>query len=336
MINKSKETDIVNISNILSPMQLMILKKIITSKGINFFKDIVFHKDNAFSSSVDFSPENSTRLIESEAKPETVPCPRCKSTNIVKNGKNRTRKQCYRCNDCRKNFCDSTDTLLSYSKKTEEEWLQYVECMFHNMTIRESAKKVGITTSTAFQWRHKILNILKNSLSNNINGIIEMAEIKITENFKGNHSQDNSFYMNRQPRKRGLRPDEELVEDKINVLCCKDRLGGILTEIIGKTRLTTTSLYNLLCDKISEGSIICTNNNAAFSGLAHKLKLIHYKGFRENAATKEIFNTLDIRTFKRNLLIFMRRFNGVATKYFNSYIAWFHWLDSLAGRGIMP
>lgn len=90
---------------------------------------------------------------------ETV-CVHCKSKNIVKNGKYKD-KQRYICKDCHKTFTNYTNSPISYSKKSINKWIEYTKCMLAGHSLRKSSKIVGISLSTAFYWRHKILNAVK-------------------------------------------------------------------------------------------------------------------------------------------------------------------------------
>lgn len=87
-------------------------------------------------------------------------CPRCKSEYIVKNGKY-SGKQRYICKECGKTFSQRTNSAIVYSKKTVEQWIKYIECMLRGYSLRRCAKEVKINLSTAFYWRHKIINGLK-------------------------------------------------------------------------------------------------------------------------------------------------------------------------------
>lgn len=79
--------------------------------------------------------------------------------------------------------------------------------MLNGSPIRKCAIELEISTKTAFRWRHKILNVVMNHLSNDIVfGIVETDETFFAESFKGNHQND-GFVMPVRPentaRKRG-------------------------------------------------------------------------------------------------------------------------------------
>ena len=76
-------------------------------------------------------------------------CPHCSSELISRNGKYNG-KQRYICKDCKKTFTDFTNSATYRSKKSLDKWLKYAKCMIMGLSIRKSAKIVGINMA-----RHK-------------------------------------------------------------------------------------------------------------------------------------------------------------------------------------
>ena len=76
--------------------------------------------------------------------------------------------------------------------------------MLDGLTIRKSAKKCEITVSTAFIWRHKVLDALQEMQSEvKLDGIVETDETFFALSFKGNHEKSIKFVMPRKAHKRG-------------------------------------------------------------------------------------------------------------------------------------
>ncbi len=263
-------------------------------------------------------------------------CPDCSASYIIKFGKNRLGKQRYRCNHCKRIFViPTTKSPLSCSKKPAKMWLHYVECMENGMSIRKSAAIVGITPNTSFHWRHKILNAIKLELPSKLSGTVEIDEVIIPESFKGNHSKDEHFYIGRAPRKRGPKLSERGSLRSVRVLCCLSRREDIFSQVIGRLRPVAEQLLNILDDKIGAGSTICTNNNAAYRIVAKELKLTLYKLTSPNQVIEEKYDNQKAKAFGRQLKGFLAKFNGVATKYLNNYIAWLKWwcLEAVISSG---
>ncbi|SEA84417.1 Transposase [Desulfuromusa kysingii] len=83
-------------------------------------------------------------------------CPHCASEQVVRNGTNKGR-QTYRCSACLRYFSDLTHTPLRGTHYPEL-WPEFMEDMVKGKSIRETAKRHGVATSTIFAWRHKVLN----------------------------------------------------------------------------------------------------------------------------------------------------------------------------------
>lgn len=140
-----------------------------------------------------------TSLITEESSLRLkVACPKCDSSYIVKNGKSALDDQRYKCKSCGRIFSTHTNSPMSYSKKSKVQWLKYLECMRQGLSIRESAMIVKIHKNTAFYWRHKILNALKEKLSEKLEGVISIDELYINESYKGNHSKNKVLHLMKQ------------------------------------------------------------------------------------------------------------------------------------------
>ncbi len=296
--------------------------KMLKSKDLACFKELIYEKDSLI------SDEEFIKLMKERVLTQEVVCPHCESKDIVKNGKNALKRQRYKCKSCKKIFSDFTKSPMSYSKKTEEQWLNYIKCMCKKLPIRESAEIVNIHRNTAFHWRHKILNAIKSKLPDNLQGIIEIDEIYIEENFKGNHSKDPNFSKKRSHRKKdnkyGVEPTEET---RVCILCCKDRNENIFCQTACKGLVKFETVNSLLNERIPKGSILCTINKMYYQSFAKRKKLKIYKIRWESEVKKGLYHIKDVRHFGRKLICFIRDFQGVATKYLNHYISWLKWLE---------
>lgn len=96
------------------------------------------------------------------------PCPHCKAENPYKRGKYKE-MQCYVCRNCKKCYRETTGTALFYLQKKDK--LQaYLEEMKKGTSIKKTAKIVGISIQTSFDWRHKILSSTAEKLHQKLGG----------------------------------------------------------------------------------------------------------------------------------------------------------------------
>jgi predicted Zn finger-like uncharacterized protein len=97
-------------------------------------------------------------ILGRERTNRTLACPQCGSVHFVKNGKTAQSRQKYRCRECKKSFSNTTDSITHSTKKSYRVWLRYVECMDDGLPLAKAAQLCGIAKTTAFAWRHKIMD----------------------------------------------------------------------------------------------------------------------------------------------------------------------------------
>ena len=173
-------------------------------------------------------------------------CPHCTSESISRNGKYNG-KQRYICKDCRKTFTDFTNSATYRSKKSLDKWLKYAKCMIMGLSIRKSAKIVGINIATSFFWRHKILDCISSFLgTGHVDGVIEADEVFFAESFKGTRTAN----MPRKSRKRGKEIKKRgISKEQICVATALDRQGNLIIEPLCKGRMTHKELERLCLDR---------------------------------------------------------------------------------------
>lgn len=115
-------------------------------------------------------------------------------------------------------------------------------CINDELTLRESAERCGIHYNTAFFWRNKILNYLREEDTLSLGGIVESNETYFTLSFKGNH-------------KRGLSSELACVS------CSVDRQSHSFGKVAGTGRIGLSELDSVLSDRVLSGSILCTDDN---------------------------------------------------------------------------
>ena len=90
-------------------------------------------------------------------------CPYCRSNKICKNGFIHNKTQQFRCNNCKKNYSIYTNTIFYFSKKDITLWKEYIELFSQGLSLWKIVEKMEgkICYTTAFYWRHKILEVMK-------------------------------------------------------------------------------------------------------------------------------------------------------------------------------
>jgi len=246
--------------------------------------------------------ENALESVKSASPHE---CPSCSSKNISRNGKTRQRKQRYICKSCRKSFSEMTGSPFMYSKKPLEMWIKYLFCMKESLTLREITRYLGICLTTSFYWRHKILSVVGTQIKDcELSKNIDVHEMKMKENFKGNHSKKPTF-MN----ERG----------SVMILSSNDSEGNNLVKAPVKNEITREVLDKVLAPVIKNGRVLGSPRRQVYINFARDNNLIlNMKGSLTYSVEGMNIGKAQAQSlsFKRFLYIF----SGVASKYISYYI----------------
>lgn len=77
---------------------------------------------------------------------------------------------------------------LSNTKLPLETWIEYAKGMIIGLSIRKNAKAVDVCVKISFYMRHKLLDCIREFMGiGDVDGVVEMDEVLIAQNFKGNH-----------------------------------------------------------------------------------------------------------------------------------------------------
>jgi len=199
--------------------------------------------------------------------------------------------------------------------------------MIEGFPLRKCAEILNdeISYVTLFYWRHKILSSLKQIPIESFQGIVEMDETYFLYSEKGKRG-----ITERKPRKRGGKAKYRgISNDQICVLVARDRQKMTYSGVLGRGRIRTSKLDEVISDHLSESNVLCTDSWRAFSSYARKKGLDHYR-FKSDGKqrVKGVYHIQNVNNYHSRLKRWIDRFNEVATKYLQHYLAWFRYLDS--------
>jgi len=247
-------------------------------------------------------------------------CPHCSSTEYQKWGV-RSGLQRYRCNSCEKTYNALTGTPLARLRH-KEVWVDFAQDIIESKTIRESAKHCGVNKDTTFRWRHRMLNNPKSLSARHLHGIVEFDETYFLESHKGERNLD------RTPRKRGGSAKKRgISSEQTAVLVARDRNGNTMDAILFKSNQNT--LAEVMVPVVDKDALLCSDKKTSYRAFAKKY---HLTLKTINASTKEyvkekIYHIQNVNAYDSRLKAWMKHFNGVATKYLESYLGWMRLLD---------
>lgn len=250
-------------------------------------------------------------------------CPYCSSASIIKYGKSNIGRQRYRCKQCKKCFSQFTSSPMSYSKKPIESWANYIVLLNQKATLDEGAKASKLCLTTSFYWRHKLLASLTPENSNQrFSKVLQINELILPINNKGNHKNKNIKW--RRPR---------WILNKfvpsVKLFSCVD--SAYHRDIIPVAeRIDIPNIRRYLMPRVTEGTIIATMNPGRYNISANYKKVIA-KRYAFGVDTNKISDECP----KENLALkqsdnfkkFIRKMNGISTKYLSFYSKWFMWIQ---------
>lgn len=249
-------------------------------------------------------------------------CPRCGCVEEVNRfGYAKNGAQRYRCRACGRTFVATTGTIVSRTKKSLRQWKLFFQCMERGLSCRNTAKICGIHYTTAFRWRHAVLDVVRNEEHpEGLEGIVEADETFFRLSFKG--ARRIKEVAGRYAHKRGGAVSMRgLSKEQVCVPSVLSRNGVAFAKAGCLGSVSVEGLSYALGNTLASGSTVCTDSARAYKkysedrGIVH----IHLKG---KATRTGIYNLQSINGFHSGLKVFMARFQGVSTKYLNNYLAW--------------
>ena len=242
-------------------------------------------------------------------------CPHCGAGGAVSRGKARGLRR-FRCKECGRTFGALTGTALS-GLHHKERWLSFGASLAEGETIKESAARCGIAPSTAHRWRHRFLAAVKQA-PERLAGIVEADETFVLESRKGQRKLD------RRPRRRGGKAKKRgLSREHVPILVAADRAGATLSHTL--PALNADNVKQVLEPVLAPDALLVSDANRCYPPVAAALDIPHES--INGSAGERVRGAVHIQTVNsRHSQIkgFLRIRRGIATKYLDSYLRWFH------------
>ena len=251
-------------------------------------------------------------------------CLYCDSPDLIKNGFSSGLRR-YRCKSCGKSFNALTGTPLAGLRK-KELWFAFAECMLEAYSVRKTAKKIGVNLKTAFLWRHRFLALSHSHESKHFSGIIEADDTYFRKSQKG------SKKLNRPPRKRGEpAPKRGVSKEYVSVLVVCDRSGAEADFITGVGAVKKSWLNKYLIQYLSKDCVFVSDKASSFNYFCKDQNLKHKTvvSKRGERVSSGVYHIQHVNSYHSRLKQWLKPFHGVATKYLNHYLGWFHELAKM-------
>lgn len=169
-------------------------------------------------------------------------CPRCGGRRLHRWGHFSGRRR-YRCRDCNRTFSDLTATPIERTRYPEL-WPRFCALLLNGASVRECARQLGIDKSTAWRWRHRLLDTLRSESPPSLHGIVEVHETTFAHSQKGSRDLRDARGRPRPPRLRGAGRGRD--HRRAWVLLLRARSGLYRAEYVGDRRPGVHQLNDVL------------------------------------------------------------------------------------------
>lgn len=273
-------------------------------------------------------PDEVIRLIETQfdASPR---CGHCGSALFKRWGVDAGLKR-YKCKGCNKTFNALTGTPLA-TLKHRDRWLAYAKALVDGVSLRKAAKRARIDLTTAFRWRHRFLQVPKTTKAAVVTGIVEADETFFLKSAKGSKK-----LVGRSPRKRGGTAKKKglSTDEHTPVLIVRDRHGATTDAMLPD--LEAATIARVLQPVVAKDALLVSDGRAAYGQFADANGLLHIRLVTSKREyTYGSYHIQNVNAYISRLKRWMRRFNGVATRYLDNYLGWWRMIDRM-GETLTP
>ncbi|MGO5316117.1 IS1595 family transposase [Paraeggerthella hominis] len=250
-------------------------------------------------------------LAASRGEPDR--CPRCGCPAFVKKGHDASGSRRWLCRGCARTFGAGSLGLLGRSKLPPSAWMEFAACMADLLSLRESAKRVGVSLYTAWFMRMRVCEVMGRRLLPLRGESFEVDGTYFHESLPGNHSRSPWFELPREAHRTGRDAGSEGLAKKACVLCGVSELGDCFCELIDGAE-DKASVSVVLGARLPSACSVATDGRGCYGpgsleGRPHEVR---------PSKELEAVNSLHSR-----LKAFAGRFNGVSNRRLQRYLDWF-------------
>jgi transposase-like protein len=267
-------------------------------------------------------PGHCLRLIEEAAGQRSCPdcgggrCHRCGHANGL---------QRYRCVVCRRSFNALTGTPLA-RLRLRDKWLPYFQCLIESTTVRTAATRVAVAKSTRFRWRHRFIAAVRREKRPKLSGIVEADECYHLESQKG------SRHLDRPARRRGGKATRRGISAELDcILVARDRNRLAYDFVTGRGPVSARQLVTHLKPVLAPDVLLVSDGARAYQAFAQLAGVTHEAvNVRAGLRVRGAIHVQGVNGWHSRYKTWVRRFNGVASRYLSNYTGWLRVLDAAA------
>lgn len=237
------------------------------------------------------------------------------------------KRQRYQCKNCKKTFTVLTNTPLHSSKKPEK-WGRFLECLLENYSCQKCADLLDVHISTVFAWRHKALNALCRHQEPRLQGVVETDVTYVLFSNKGKRNPENKS------RKRGGKAKKPgISQEQACILVARDRNKTTVCQLASYGRIHSETIDAILSPRLGSHVILCSDGETPFLTFCTKNNLRHevINAHDKRRVKDGVYHIQNVNAVHSRYKNWIGRFQGVATKYTDNYLAWFNFLERISG-----
>jgi transposase-like protein len=257
-----------------------------------------------------------------EAAAGRRPCPHCGCGRCHRSGK-ASGLQRYRCLGCTRSFNALTGTPLA-RLRLRDKWPAYLQCVIESSTVRKAAERMAVARSTSFRWRHRFIAAVRRERRPLLSGIVEADETYHLESQKG------SRHLERPARRRGGKATRRGLSAELDcILVARDRTRLTYDFVTGRGPVTARQLATHLKPALSVDVLLVSDAARAYGAFARSAGITHQMvNVRAGVRSRGALHIQGVNGWHSRFKSWLRRFNGVASRYLANYTGWQRVLDA--------
>lgn len=266
--------------------------------------------------------------LASSPQGEPARCPRCGSGTFVRKGRGRDGSQRWLCRGCGRTFSARTGNLLALSKLPPATWMEYAACMVDMLTLRESARRCGVSLYTAWFMRMRVCEVMSTRLAPPREGSYHVDGTYLVKSLKGNHGKAEWWRMPREPHRNGQdgrKGNRAKSRERVCVICGANELGDSFAVLACDGVPAAYEAELVVADRVPAGSRVAVDGHTSYSGLGDAFAEVSVVDPGDPSTGHiNLVNSLHSRLKK-----FIARFGGISTRRLQRYLCWFGYIEQL-------
>lgn len=269
------------------------------------------------------SLDEATALVESRATARPV-CAKCGAERVVRNG-HANGLQRYKCRHCGVTFNALTGTSLARLRHRGK-WLGQAEVMADGLSVRKAAARLGVGCSTVFRWRHRWLEVARETKARGMTGVVEADETYHLQSYKGQKALLRAK-TTRTPRRRGgVGSTRGTSHEHTPILALVSRNGETTDHVLDGP--SAADVKKVLPGTLADDAVLCTDGSATLRSAALDLAIEHQAVKTSSGSrVRGPWHVQNVNAYHSRFKSWVRRFNGISSRYLANYLGWFRALD---------